>query len=206
MLSDDVLSVIKGRRSTRKFLDKDIPEEVLYQIFDAGRYAPSNTNRQGWNFIVIKNEELKSQIHKAVGDKVEEILEEMTSKVKYRAIRAYTKYFTFFNDAPALIIALYRKPSNVANLLMHHTKRVEMISGELISVSMACQNMQLMAHSLGIGTCVLTGPLVAYDKIKELLSIDDKHEICCFIAAGYPSEESYTPRRKDISKIIKIID
>ena len=89
---------------------------------------------------------------------------------------------------------------------MKDTKRVEMISGELISVSMACQNVQLMAHSMDLGTCVLTGPLIAYEKIKELLQIDDFHEICCFIAAGYPAEKSYTPRRKDIEKITDIIN
>lgn len=206
MISDDVLSVIKGRRSTRKFLEKEIPDDVLMQIIDAGRFAPSNTNRQGWKFLIIKNQELKDKIHKQVSQKVEEILSSVKSQVKFRAIRAYTKYFTFFNDAPVLIVALYNKPSVVAELLMKDTKRVEMISGELISVSMACQNIQLMAHSLGLGTCILTGPLVAYENIKELLKLSDMHEICCFIAAGYPKDEpSFTPRRKDIDKITEII-
>ncbi|MFC1855953.1 nitroreductase family protein [Thermodesulfobacteriota bacterium] len=207
MLAKDVLEVIKARRSTRKFLDKDIDNETLNMIFDATRYAPSNTNRQAWEFLLVKNDDIKNQIHTAVKDKVEFILENMTSKVKYRAIRAYTKYFTFFKDAPVLIVALYKKPSNVANLLMKHTKRVEMISGELISLSMACQNLQLMAHSLDIGTCVLTGPLVAYDQIKELLSVEDGFEIGCFIAAGHPTdEEAFVPRRKNVEKIIKILD
>lgn len=207
MLSDDVLKVIKERRSTRKYLDKDIEEDVLMQIVDAGRFAPSNTNRQGWRFLIIKNQELKDNLHKAVNDKVNELLENMKSMVKFRAIRAYTKYFTFFNNAPVLIIALYKKPSVVAELLMKDTKRVEMISGELISLSMACQNMQLMAHSLGVGTCILTGPLVAYDKLKELLKLDGPFEIGLLIAAGYPSEEpSFTPKRKDVERIVEIIE
>lgn len=205
MLSDDVLSVIKGRRSTRKFLEKEIPDDILMQIIDAGRYAPSNTNRQGWKFLMIKSNELKSNIHKAVGDKVEDILTTVKSQVRYRAIRAYTKYFTFFNNAPVLMIALFNKPSVVAEMLMKDTKRVEMISGELISVSMACQNMQLMAHSLGLGSCILTGPLVAYDKIKELLQLDDTFEICCFMALGYPAEESFMPNRKEIENVLEII-
>jgi nitroreductase len=206
MLSDDVLAVIKERRSTRKFKDMDIPEDVLFKIFDAGRFAPSNTNRQGWKFLVIKNRELISKIHGAVGDKVDDILGKMKSQVRFRAMRAYTKYFTFFNDAPVLIIALFKKPSVVAELLMRDTNRVDLISGELISLSMACQNMQLMAHSLGVGTCILTGPLVAYDQIKELLPIEGSFEIGLFIAAGYPAEKSFTPKRKDIEKIIEIID
>jgi nitroreductase len=205
MLSDDVLTVIKGRRSTRKFLPKEIPDDVLMRIIDAGRFAPSNTNRQGWKFLIIKNQQLKDKIHEEVSRKVEDILNSVKSRVKFRAIRAYTKYFTFFNDAPVLIVALYNKPSVVAELLMKDTKRVEMISGELISVSMACQNIQLMAHSMDLGTCILTGPLVAYDKIKELLNLGDFHEICCFIALGYPAEKSFTPRRKDIGKITEII-
>ncbi len=205
MLPDDLLSIIKDRRSTRKFTDKEVSDEVLMQIIDAGRFAPSNTNRQGWKFLLIKNDDLKEQMHKAVSDKVDEILDSMKSKVRYRAMRAYTKYFTFFKDAPVLIVALFTRPSVVAELLMKDTKRVEMISGELISVSMALQNMQLMTHSLGLGSCILTGPLLAYESMKTLLDIEDKYEICCLMAAGYPAEESFSPKRKDIDKIIEII-
>lgn len=51
----EVLEAIKTRRSIRRFRSDPVPEEVLGQILDAGRWAPSAKNSQSWKFIVIKD-------------------------------------------------------------------------------------------------------------------------------------------------------
>jgi len=51
----DTLTAIKTRRATRNWMDKDVPKNVLLQILDAGRWAPSPLNSQPWHFIVIRN-------------------------------------------------------------------------------------------------------------------------------------------------------
>jgi len=57
-----VLEAIKKRQSVRSYQDKEIPEEILQQILDAGRLAPSASNRQGWKFIVVKDEDLRKKL------------------------------------------------------------------------------------------------------------------------------------------------
>ena len=52
---ENAMTLIKGRRSTRKFLDKPIPQELLEQVLEAGRYAPSGKNVQATHFLVIEN-------------------------------------------------------------------------------------------------------------------------------------------------------
>ena len=37
----DVLEAIRSRRSVRSFLDKPLPDELLWQIIEAGTWAPS---------------------------------------------------------------------------------------------------------------------------------------------------------------------
>jgi len=54
MNSGDVLYLIKTRRSIRKFLRKNIPEKVMYEILEAGIWAPSGLNNQPWRFIILK--------------------------------------------------------------------------------------------------------------------------------------------------------
>ena len=44
-----VSEVIRKRQSVRSYQDKKIPEEILQEILEAGRLAPSASNRQGWN-------------------------------------------------------------------------------------------------------------------------------------------------------------
>ena len=65
--------VIKKRQSIRRYTDQDIPKEDILKILDAGRIAPSGKNCQNWHFIVVKNNDLKQKIAKAITDKNEEI-------------------------------------------------------------------------------------------------------------------------------------
>ena len=57
-----VLEAIKKRQSVRSYQDKEIPEEMLQQILEAGRLAPSAKNTQSWKFIVVKDEDLRKKL------------------------------------------------------------------------------------------------------------------------------------------------
>ena len=50
-----VLEAIEKRRSIRKYKPISIPLEDLKKILEAGRLAPSASNRQAWSFIVVQN-------------------------------------------------------------------------------------------------------------------------------------------------------
>jgi len=52
------------RRSIRSFQDKSITEKELGMILEAGRWTPSASHRQPWEFIVIKNNEILEKISK----------------------------------------------------------------------------------------------------------------------------------------------
>ncbi|MFX0027718.1 MAG: nitroreductase family protein [Candidatus Hermodarchaeota archaeon] len=62
-----LLDFIKKRRSIRAFLDKPVPDEEIEMILEAGRWAPSASNRQPWNFVLIKNRNTLKEIAKATG-------------------------------------------------------------------------------------------------------------------------------------------
>ena len=51
----NILDIIRTRRSVRRFEDKPVPEELLREILEAGRWAPSGMNNQPWKFAVIEN-------------------------------------------------------------------------------------------------------------------------------------------------------
>ena len=57
-----VLEAIKKRQSVRGYQEKKIPEEVLQEILEAGRLAPSAYNHQEWKFIVVKDEGLRKKL------------------------------------------------------------------------------------------------------------------------------------------------
>jgi nitroreductase len=58
----DTFACIRTRRTTRAFLPKDVPEETIHRILEAGRLAPSARNQQPWHFVVIQNKGMLKQL------------------------------------------------------------------------------------------------------------------------------------------------
>jgi nitroreductase len=54
-MDNDIIALIKNRRSIRKYTQEDIIEDHITGILEAGRWAPSGLNNQPWRFAVIKN-------------------------------------------------------------------------------------------------------------------------------------------------------
>lgn len=63
----DIMEVTKKRRSIRKYQDKPIPKDILQNLVDAARFAPTARNVQPWEFVVIT----KSDTLKKIGDLAE---------------------------------------------------------------------------------------------------------------------------------------
>ena len=56
------LALLKGRRSIRRYRPDPVPDEMVAQILEAGRWAPSASNRQPWAFIVVRDEEVRRRV------------------------------------------------------------------------------------------------------------------------------------------------
>lgn len=61
----DILDLLKSRRSIRIYQDKPIPQDLLLQILEAGRWAPSGANLQPWHFIVVTDPETRKKVGQA---------------------------------------------------------------------------------------------------------------------------------------------
>jgi len=56
------MALLKGRRSVRLYQPDPVPQPLLEQLLEAGRWAPSASNRQPWSFIVVRDPALIEQI------------------------------------------------------------------------------------------------------------------------------------------------
>ncbi len=61
---EDILEFIKNRRSIRSFQDKHVPDNEIQMILEAGRWAPSASNKQPWEFYLIRDKEILKEISK----------------------------------------------------------------------------------------------------------------------------------------------
>jgi nitroreductase len=58
----DALDAIKKRCSIREFKEKPIPEEIIKEIVNAGRLAPTGRGEEPWEFIIIREKEIRQRI------------------------------------------------------------------------------------------------------------------------------------------------
>jgi len=62
MSPEAVLALLKGRRSIRRYRPDPVPDEMIEQLLEAGQWAPSASNRQPWQFIVVRDEAILKQV------------------------------------------------------------------------------------------------------------------------------------------------
>ena len=58
----DVLSLIRGRRSIRKYSNKPVEKEKLLKVLESARLSPSAKNRQEWKFIVVEDSKTREKL------------------------------------------------------------------------------------------------------------------------------------------------
>ena len=58
----ELLEAMRTTPATRAFADDDVPDDVLYGILDAARFAPNGGNRQAWRVVVVRDPDTKSRI------------------------------------------------------------------------------------------------------------------------------------------------
>jgi nitroreductase len=122
----DLEQVISTRRSTRDFLDKEIPADILDKIIEVGRLAPSFQNRQCWRYIICRDKTIINRLALESG---------WLGKVNF-----------FIKKAPVVIIAC-ADPGN--------SGRVNEMDYYLVDTAISFQQMMLAAWNYGVGSCWL---------------------------------------------------
>jgi nitroreductase len=62
MKQTELLNLIKKRRSIRKYTAQSVTDEQIRQLLEAAMAAPSGSNIQSWEFVVVKDPDLKKRL------------------------------------------------------------------------------------------------------------------------------------------------
>ena len=201
--------VIRSRRSVRRYKRERPGRELIEKLIEIAACAPSASNKQPWRFFVADDAATIGRMAQAVEEAVERIARHVEPAFM-DAFRAYGDYFVRFRAAPVVIVPAFRELVVLSNLVDADTsaqdgatiRAMEFNSG-LISTSLAIQNLMLYAHSIGLGTSCMTGPLVALHEIKAILEIPESWGVAAFVPVGYPDESPAPVARKSVQAVIR---
>jgi coenzyme F420-0:L-glutamate ligase / coenzyme F420-1:gamma-L-glutamate ligase len=199
---EQFLNLARTRRSIRRFADRPVPRETLLRVLEAGRWAPSNHNRQPWRFIVLEDKQHIRDLAEAIEQRLSGKLKSLPDVASAYA-EEFLRFATCFGQAPVLILVLNKRPISFSAALLQSVRHPELVSGEPLSAAMAVQNLLLAAHALGLGACVLTAPLMVPEIIAEHFALPAGHDLTCLVALGYAAESPAPPRRKNLEQTVQ---
>ena len=218
---------IQGRRSVRRFLSDPVPRSDIETMLAAACWAPNSTNFQPWRFFVVLRRGLIQQMARLVYDRFNEGLKEVRqrrrepeARIAGALLRFLRGYGSFFEDAPAVIVACgtpYSVPkfgsvadAAIAKIAASGGEQVARIFSSTVdkSVAMAVQNLLLKAHAMGYGAVAIDTPLAVEDQIRALLGIpaDDPMRIVLLVALGRPAEAPEPPARRSVAEVARFYE
>jgi nitroreductase len=184
--------VVARRRSTRKFREDPVSDELLSRILEAGRWAPSAGNSQPWHFIVVTEPKVKRRIAQVCTESSKKAWSQFPpERAKYLAQRGGSWDKSAMAKIPALVAVCCETPERM---------REELVLG---SAWTAIQNMLLAATSEGLGSCIYTFyDMNEEEKLKEILQVPEKPRIAAIIQLGYSRIDPPSPSRKKLGEIV----
>lgn len=194
---NEVMNTILHRRAIRRFDIKQIKEDDLQQILQAGLYAPSAGGRQGVIFVVCQDREINERLGKIKRANSNPHMATATSYVSKEqpSIADDPKLTNAFYDAPTVITMFAPK-----NFLF-----------SVDDCAVAAENMMLVADTLGIGSCYIGQGWTAFadpygQEILRKWDIRTDYYAVMQLLLGYPRKEDKhpiaKPRKND--RIIRI--
>ncbi len=207
---------VKGRRSIRKYQDREVPLGVILKAIDLATWAPNNGGFQAWKFFVVRNREVIEKIADLVQAKVDLMASWPEAEEVRETMDRHRARCAFFRPAPALILVgmgayqgpadkvlVRRDPSDQDAQTMIKNRRD--ISSRGQTMGAVTMLLELGLHEQGLGSCWLAGPMVARQEIADLVGVPEGVQLFNVVAVGYPAEEKVGAPRKPLEEIVKVI-
>lgn len=187
----DLFSIIKDRRSIRKYQIKPVPQALIEEVLVAAGWAPSAHNAQPWRFVVLTEDSAKMELAEAMAEAWAADIAKDGVKIEEEVRKARVERFAC---APVVILAC----STLEDMNNQPDVERQMVERDLAmqSLGAAIQNLLLAVHAQGLGACWFCAPCFCKQTVRAVLKIPENVEPQALIAVGFPAEKPSTPPRK----------
>jgi nitroreductase len=168
----EFLEVLKKRRSTRKFLDKTVPQEQINQLIELANSSPSAGNVQARSVVVVKDQ------------------------IIIQKIREVSKGLSRFEGKIPVILVILAKIDESAGRYEDRGRNLYGIQDATIFAAY----LQLIATEKGLSTCWV-GSFLENELVK-ILNLENGIKPVAMIPLGFAAEEPEARGRKSLNELI----
>jgi nitroreductase len=170
---------MRGRRSIRRYAEREVPDSLVRELLDLSRHAPSSMDGQPWVFVVIRSDETKRK--------------RAALKNAHCAVEKQAAFPADFLSAAPVIVAVC-------------VERGRSHDRERENGALAAAHLLLAAHARGLGGVYLTarGPTSAAlaGEIRALLNLPSDVEPEALIPLGFPADVPAPKRLRSLEEMI----
>jgi len=207
----ELYDVMRTTFAAREYTGEDIPEEVLYEILDNARFAPSGGNRQGNHVIIIRNQKTREKLvelleppakryHaqvKAGENPWNSVSQTNVSAAEIDQTPPPTRLMQPYIHASCLLaIALDLR---VVASMDQYLDRVGVISGA--SVYPFVWNILLAARQAGFGGTITTLAAAKEPEVQKILELPKHFAVASIVPLGKPVKQLTKLKRHSVEEI-----
>jgi len=199
---------IRQRRSIRKFLDKPVSDEIILELLEAARLAPSGSNRQPWRFIVVTDTSERARLRQICLDQA--FVEQ--APVVFVCCADLTAYSQASRQKRAQEFIDYGVTGTLSGRFADPEFRDLLASmpdtdlglyraAAVANTYIAIEHMVLTAVALGLGCCWV-GATGQEGEIHALFNLPKTLVVAAVLPVGYPDKVPPPRPRISISEIL----
>nr|WP_195948446.1 nitroreductase family protein [Paraclostridium bifermentans] len=171
---------IKNRRSIRRYKSLGVEESKIQKILESAMLAPSGSNTQPWNFIIVKAEDTKQKL----------------AKVNHNQ--------DWMMSAPIMIVCVADIESRIEDttgIYLDELSPQFELKQIIRDTSIAIEHMVLQSEYLGLGTCWTAW--FKQDDVRPILNIPNDKFVVCILTIGYANETPKQRPRRSLEQMVR---
>lgn len=185
----NLFHAIHTQKAMRRLAPDPVADELVWQILDAAICAPNGSNKQPWNFIVVRDPEIKRELQVLYAKGAATVTRPGGENPDPRLLRSGAHLLEHLAEAPVLIVATVRL-ADVAS-----------VTPPGACIYPALQNLMLAARALGLGTTLTTAHRGCEAEVKKLLGVPEDVETMALVPVGWPRGRFGPPPRRPAEEV-----
>jgi nitroreductase len=197
-----LLDAMMTQRAVRRVLPDPVDDAVVLKCIELALRAPTGSNGQNWEFVVVKDRRVKEQLGRryrqawslygGIGRRMAAGDESMQ-----KILRAVQWQVDHFSEIPVLVVACLRGGMRVPYLPTPFVGE----SSYFGSIYPSAQNLLLAARAMGLGASLITMPLWSVTSARKILGLPLSVTPCCIVPLGWPLGRYGPTTRKPVEEV-----
>jgi nitroreductase len=193
-----LVEAMTTQRAIRRLKPDPVDDELVLRLIELATKAPSGYNQQNWEFITIRDREVRAELARANRQALRLYLDlarylKRNDPPTLRAIKAGEWQRDHFEDIPVIIAACLRGPRLLFPPLL--------ATNYYGSIFPSVQNLLLGARAAGLGASLITMPLWSTRRARRILGLPRSVTPCALIPLGWPHGRYGSTHRKPVGQV-----